>query len=149
MEKLNWPIITLFVGICSCTGSDHSLVPIKGTWKLLSATVVTDKDSVTTDYSKGTSMIKIINDSHFAFLRHDENTPKDSSHHFDAGGGRYTLKGNASTEYLDFYANRNWEGNTFNFQVTILNDTLVQKGTEKVESEGINREIIERYVRVQ
>ncbi|MCL4641494.1 MAG: hypothetical protein M5Z89_21015, partial [Olivibacter sp.] len=134
---------------CSCTGSDHSLVPIKGTWKLLSATVVTDKDSVTTDYSKGTSMIKIINDSHFAFLRHDENTPKDSSHHFDAGGGRYTLKGNAYTEYLDFYANRNWEGNTFNFQVTILNDTLVQKGTEKVESEGINREIIERYVRVQ
>src|SRR5690606_34283349 len=111
MEKLNWPIITLFVGICSCTGSDHSLVPIKGTWKLLSATVVTGKDSVTTDYSKGTSMIKIINDSHFAFLRHDENTPKDSSHHFDAGGGRYTLKGNAYTEYLDFYANRNWEGN--------------------------------------
>ncbi|MFC6100202.1 hypothetical protein [Olivibacter domesticus] len=94
-------------------------------------------------------MIKIINHSHFAFLRHDVNSPKDSSNRFDAGGGSYTLKGDIYTEHLDYYSNRNWEGNTFNFTVSISNDTLMQKGVEKVEQEGVDHEIIERYVRVR
>lgn len=148
--KLYWPIIPLFVGAFSCTESTHSSVslPVQGTWRLISATAVTKGDSVTTDYTKGTGMIKIINESHFAFLRHDENTPKDSSNHFDAGGGRYTIEGNTYTEHLDFYANKNWEGNTFHFTISVNNDTLVQKGKEKVESENVDREIIEKYVRV-
>lgn len=129
--------------------STDSSIPIRGTWRLTSATVVTGNDSLFTDYTKGVSMIKIINDSHFAFLRHDIDAPKDSSNHFDAGGGSYTLNGNIYIEHLDFYPNRNWEGNTFNFEVTVSNDTLIQKGREKVAGEGVDREIIERYVRVR
>ena len=94
-------------------------------------------------------MIKVINATHFAFLRHDLNSPKDSSNHFDAGGGSYTLNGNTYTEHLDYYSDHNWEGKTFNFTVSISHDTLVQKGMEKVENLGIDREIIERYVRVK
>jgi hypothetical protein len=141
------PMILSFALQLSCSEPTTSPVPITGTWRLVSGTTITRGDSSTIDYTKGSSMIKIINDSHFAFLKHDLNSPKDSSNHFDAGGGSYTLKGNIYTEHLDYYSDRNWEGNTFNFTVSISNDTLIQKGKEKVESEGVDREIIERYVR--
>jgi hypothetical protein len=93
-------------------------------------------------------MIKIMNGSYFSFLSHDVGTPKDSSNHFDAGGGRYELTGDQYTEHLDFYSDRNWEGKDFKFTVRIQNDTLIQRGEEKVDSAGINREIIEKYVRI-
>jgi len=127
----------------------HSVVHLNGTWQLVSGTTITKGVSVVTDYTKNQSMIKIINDTHFAFLRHDLNTKKDSSNHFDAGGGSYTLNGNNYTEHLDYYTDKNWEGKTFDFTVTIKNDTLIQKGLEKVESEGIDRIIIEKYLRLK
>jgi len=102
-----------------------------------------------TDYTKGQRMIKIVNDSYFAFLKHDLNAPKDSSNHFDAGGGSYSLVGDQYTEHLDYYSDRNWEGKPFTFTVSINNDTLIQRGIEKVEKEGVEREIIEKYIRVR
>jgi hypothetical protein len=127
----------------------YSSIHLNGTWQLVSGTTITKGVSVVTDYTKNQSMIKIINDTHFAFLRHDLNTKKDSSNHFDAGGGSYTLTGNKYTEHLDYYTDKNWEGKTFDFTVTIKNDTLIQKGLEKVESEGIDRIIIEKYIKVK
>jgi hypothetical protein len=59
------------------------------------------------------------------------------------------LSGDQYTEHLDYYSDRNWEGKTFQFTVSINNDTLVQRGIEKVEKEGIDQEIIERYVRAK
>jgi hypothetical protein len=120
---------------------------LNGTWRLISGASIAKGDTTVTDYTKNSRMIKIINDDHFAFLKHDLNSPKDSSNHFDAGGGAYTLEGNKYTEHLDYYNDRNWEGKTFQFTVAIDNDTLIQKGLEKVESEGVDHEIIERYVR--
>ena len=122
-------------------------VNLNGTWQLISGTTITKGVSTVTDYTKNQQMIKIINGTHFAFLKH--NTQKDSALNFDAGGGSYTLTGNKYTEHLDFYNDRNWEGKSFNFTVAINGDTLTQKGTEKVEKEGIEREIIEKYVRVK
>lgn len=143
------PIAVLSILLLSCSAPKKPSVPIVGTWRLISGTTITQGVSSTTDYTKKSNMIKIINDSHFAFLKHDINSPQDSSNHFDAGGGSYTLKGNTYIEHLEYYSDRDWEGNTFNFTVSISNDTLIQKGIEKVESEGIDREIIERYVRVR
>lgn len=94
-------------------------------------------------------MIKIINENHFAFLKHDLNSPKDPSNHFDAGGGPYTLTGDQYTEHLDYYSDRNWEGKTFTFTVSVHNDTLIQQGREKVEKENIDRIIIEKYSRIK
>ncbi|HTI10997.1 MAG TPA: hypothetical protein VL832_20645 [Puia sp.] len=122
---------------------------LNGTWQLVSGTTITKGVPTVTDYTKDQKMIKIINDSHFAFLRHDTNPPKDSTNHFDAGGGSYTLVGDQYTEHLDFYSSKAWEGGTFKFTVSIRNDTLVQRGLEKVEKENIDREIIEKYVRVK
>jgi hypothetical protein len=124
-------------------------IPLAGTWRLISGATITKGDTAVTDYTRGMSMIKIINGSHFAFLKHKQEAPKDSSNQFDGGGGSYTLDGNTYTEHLDYYGDRNWEGKTFTFTVSISNDTLTQKGIEKVEGAGVDHEIIERYVRLK
>jgi hypothetical protein len=122
-------------------------VPIEGTWRLYSATSITNGVSASTVDTAKTRMIKIINGSHFAFLKHDIHLPKDSANHFDAGGGSYTIRGDQYTEHLDYYVDRHWEGQTFHFTVSLHGDTLVQRGQEKVPETGVDREIIERYVR--
>ena len=133
--------------LLSCTTQAPSNVQLRGTWRLVSGTTITKGVSTVTDYTKDSKFIKIINEDHFAFLKHDLNSPKDSTNHFDAGGGAYTLNGDQYTEHLDFYGDRNWEAKTFQFTVSISNDTLTQRGQEKVEGTGVDREIIERYVR--
>jgi len=124
--------------------------PITGTWKLFSGTTIEKNDSTVTDYTKGQEMIKIINDSHFAFFRHDLDKGKDSSKAiYSSGAGRYTLAGNKYTEQLDYCDAREWEGHVFNFTVSVNGDTLIQQGVEKIENLEIDRVIIEKYVRVK
>jgi hypothetical protein len=67
---------------------------------------------------------------------------------FSAGGGRYKLKGDQYTEYLEYCNDRAWEGNAFLFTVAIRNDTLTQTGMETIEATKVNRRNIEKYVRV-
>lgn len=134
---------------CNSVKTEETSVQLKGTWQLLSAATVENGKHTETDYTKGRRMIKIINDTHFAFLNHQLETAKDSSNHFNAGGGRYKLKGNEYTEFLDFFEDKNWEGKTFNFKVSIQNDTLTQTGVEKVAAAGVDRTITEKYLRVK
>jgi hypothetical protein len=123
--------------------------PIVGTWRLVSGETITKGETQPNSYPKDQEMIKIINDTHFAFLNHIVNTPKDSTNKFDAGGGRYTLNGDQYTEHLDYYKDKAWEGKPFTFTITFSGDTLIQKGIEKVEGTGIDRTIIEKYLRVK
>ena len=122
---------------------------LTGTWKLLSGTLIEKGDTVVTDYTKDVSMIKIINDTHFAFLNHDLKKGKDSTASFVAGGGTYNLSDSTYTEHLEYCTARDWEGHDFPFTVKITGDTLVQSGIEKIDSLGINRMNIEKYVRVK
>lgn len=124
-------------------------LPIAGTWKLLSGTLIEKGDTTVTDYTKDVSFIKIINDTHFAFLQHSLKDAKDSTSSFDAGGGRYSLKDSTYTEHLEYCKEPEWEGHDFTFTVTIKNDTLTQSGIEKLDSAGINRMNIEKYVRMK
>ena len=121
---------------------------IRGTWKLVSGTLIEKNDTTITDYTRGKSFIKIINDTHFAFLLHDLKQGKDSSAVYSSGGGRYTLSDSTYTEHLEYCSDRNWEGHDFPFNITIRNDTLIQHGVEKIEASGIDRLNIERYVRI-
>jgi hypothetical protein len=120
---------------------------IVGTWELISATT-TEKDSTFSTFNPTLKFIKIINQTHFAFLSHPINRDKDSTT-FTAGGGSYTLADSLYTEQLDYYSDRQWEGHTFAFVVRIANDTLTQKGVEKVDKLGIDRVIVETYRRVK
>ena len=146
-------IIQFFIVILilvSCTGrnnisSDNS---IEGTWKLISGTLIENGDTTVTNYLKDVSFIKILNKSHFAFLQHDLNKGQDSDAVFVAGGGRYSLINDSYTEHLEYCSARNWEGNDFNFKISIKGDTLIQTGVEKVDNLGVNRLNIEKYVRL-
>jgi len=144
-------LIIIFGVACSTNSSNESAVkiPIEGTWQLLSGTLIEKGDTVITDYTKSISFIKIINQTHFSFLKHDLNKGKDSTAVFEAGGGTYSLTDSTYTENLDYCNAREWEGNAFKFAVNIHNDTLIQRGIEKIEKSGINRLNIEKYVRVK
>jgi len=153
MNRLHY-FIALFFVFLSCNEkasepADSSLpLPLVGTWKLLSATIIENGDTSITSYTENGSFIKVINPTHFAFLYHDLNKGKEATAAFSAGGGRYTLHRNEYTEQLEYCSDRRWEGNDFHFTITIKNDTLLQQGVEVVESAGINRINIEKYLRV-
>ena len=146
--KLIIGVLLSIVSLTSCKNKQKSSGLI-GTWELVSATS-TEKDSTYSTFNPKVKMIKIINPIHFAFLSHDLNGGKDSSTTvFTAGGGTYTLKDSIYTEYLEYFIDRQWENNKFEFLINIANDTLTQKGIEKLEKLGIDRVIIEKYKRVK
>lgn len=153
LKRLAFLIVIMTI-IFSCAKetktADDSKLPIVGTWKLQTGTLIEKGDTTVTDYTKTSSFIKIINDTHFAFITHDLNHGKDSTTAaFSAGGGTYSLKDNSYTEHLEYCNAREWEGHDFTFTIEIKNDTLIQRGIEKVESAGIERLNIEKYVRVK
>lgn len=147
--------ISILVIFLSCNSSvptaerNSAKKPIEGTWKLLTGTLIEKGDTVVTDYTKEKAFIKIINDNHFAFLTHDLSKGKNADSMFVAGGGGYSFHDSSYTEHLEYCNDRQWEGNDFSFTVTISNDTLIQKGIEKIDSIGVNRMNIEKYVRLK
>jgi hypothetical protein len=153
--KIKNTFVLVVVALASCTAKnggeivDSSSTPLIGTWKLIKGTVIEKGDTTITDYTQKVSFIKIINENHFAFLQHDLNKGKDSTAVFVAGGGSYSLKDCVYTEHLEYCSAREWEGNNFVFNIKIKNDTLVQSGVEKVESAGITRLNIEKYIRAK
>jgi len=154
MNKLiGFIMITLALISCSPEESKEkvksSSLPITGTWKLLTGTLIEKGDTTMTDYTQNKSFHKIINDTHFAFFMHDLNKGKDSTAAYSSGGGSYTLTDSTYTEHLEYCTAREWEGNDFTFTMSIKDDTLTQRGIEIIESEGINRLNIEKYVRVK
>ena len=150
--KIGFVIMSLTMFSCQvATQHEDSkqTIPIVGTWKLISGTTIQKTDTTITDYTTKQEFIKIINGSHFAFLGHDLHKGKDSAASFSAGGGHYSLADSSYTEHLEYCSDREWEGHDFQFTVTISNDTLIQKGIEKVEKENVDRLNIEKYVRMK
>ena len=140
-------LMALLFAISAC--EKQSTMSLEGTWQLISATS-TEKDSTFSTFNSKVKMIKIINTSHFAFLSHDITGAKDSTRAaYTAGGGTYTLKDSLYTENLEYFSDPQWENHKFEFVVKIQKDTLVQKGVEKLEKLGIDRVIVEKYVRVK
>jgi len=152
---MNWIkyVLALTLLAISCAGQKEvkpdrpEPLPLVGTWRLLTGTLVEKGDTTVTDYTKKLSFIKVINGTHFSFVMHELRGGKDSSATFSAGAGTYTLNGTSYTEHLEYCSDRNWEGNDFSFQISIRGDTLVQTGVEKVAATGVDRQNTERYVR--
>lgn len=134
---------------CDVNPSKQTPLPLVGTWQLIAATS-TERDSTYSTFNPQTKMIKIITPTHFAFFLHDLAQGKDSTNAaFTAGGGEYILADSVYTEHLQYFIDRAWEDHKFEFVVKIHNDTLTQRGVEKLEKLGIDRIIEEKYVRVK
>ncbi len=141
--------ILLMLLSCNTKLEQHdAAIDLTGTWQLISGTVIQKEDTTFTDYTKNNRMIKVINQTHFAFLSQDLTKGKDSTATFAAGGGRYELKGDQYTEHLEYCNDRSWVGHHFHFTIKIQDDTLTQSGMEKIEGTGVNRMNIEKYVRM-
>lgn len=148
--KLLIGFILFVMLLTSCnTDKKENKTSIIGTWELISATS-TEKDSTFSTFNPKLKMIKIINPTHFAFLSHDLEGGKDSTTAaYTAGGGAYTLIDSIYTEHLEYFNSREWENHKFDFTVKISNDTLTQRGVEKLEKLGIDRVIVEKYKKVK
>lgn len=121
---------------------------LTGTYKLLFSTIKVKGDTAQPLPLENQEMIKMYNDNHFAFFRHDLSKGKGANPIYDSGGGTYTLSGEAYTEHLAYCIGREWEGHDFNFTLERRGDSLFQKGIEKLEDKHIDREILEVYVKV-
>lgn len=117
---------------------------IEGTWKLVYADIK-EKDSLQIKDLSNTKFIKIINESHFAFFNQDHG----SSENFMAGAGTYTFNGTDYIETLDFIASPDYRGHVFPFKAEVKGDSLIQQGHEKIEEAGLDRYILEKYIRIK
>ena len=150
--------MTLFMGISlfavSCSKEAKSgdqemntlkqeINPLEGTWKMTYAEI-RENDSVQVKNLDSTDFIKIINKSHFAFFNQDRGTQEN----FTAGAGTYTFDGSEYVEHLEFINFVDYRRHSFSFDVEIKGDSLIQQGYEKIEASGIDRYILEKYVRM-
>src|SRR5579863_10010507 len=116
-NSLCWAMFLILT--TGCQLNSHQEIPkqplpaIRGTWKLISGTLIENGDTSITDYTKNLSFIKIINETHFAFLSHDLHHGKAADSAFSAGGGTYRLVDSLYTERLEYCSDRQWEGNDF------------------------------------
>jgi hypothetical protein len=141
--------LLMLLSACSPAAEKPASAPLIGTWRLIAATS-TERDSTYSTFNARNEMIKIITPTHFAFFNHDLNHGRDSTASYSAGGGTYTLRADSVyTEHLQYFNLREWEDHQFEFVVRIKNDTLTQRGVEKLEALGIDRIIEEKYVRVK
>lgn len=149
------PLIAIAVAsLLSCnqkkeTATAATTSPLNGTWKLISAKSVENKDTTVTAPVAGQETIKIFNDSYFAFFTHDLKHGKDSPAVYGSGSGTYTLVNDVYSEHLEYCTYREWEDKDFSFSMQIKKDTIIQNGIEKIDSLNINHEIIETYVRIR
>ena len=117
---------------------------IEGSWKLVYAHIE-ENDSIQVKDIVKSDFIKIINANHFAFFNQD----KGSSDNFMAGGGTYTYNGNDYVETLDFISAVDYRGHVFPFKAEVKGDSLIQQGHEKIEEAGLDRYILEKYIRIK
>ena len=142
----------LFNACCNNTNQCDQTPSIQGTWQLISSEYH-KKDTITSNMNEGQKMIKIITPTHFAFLLHDLKKGKDSTNvAYMSGGGSYALENGKYIENLEYCTAREWEGHSFDFELTISGDTLTQIGVEELEDLGLGAEnmlLIEKYIRVK
>jgi hypothetical protein len=144
MRKRLLPVLSLLFILTSCENNPSQKPEITGTWKMI-YNEVKEKDAVQIKDLSKTDFIKIINNSHFSFI----NQPKDSTGSFYAGAGTYSFDGENYIETLSYIEYKPIRNHQFRFKVKIKGDTLIQFGREKIEAANMDREIVEKYIRIK
>ena len=122
---------------------------LDGTYRLVGSETVKGTDTIRTTIDPAkTEMIKMFNDSHFAFLNHDKSKGKDSLKSFSSGAGTYQLKGKEYTENRVLQLQRMGR-QTVSLYTGKRADTLIQTGEEDIPELGIKQKIKEVYVKVK
>jgi len=145
-------VLVLFYALVACAPEQEKTDlrnSIEGTWQLISAESIVEGDTIFTDYTIGMKEIKMLNENYFAFFQHDLNKGTDSLlAKYVSGGGSYSFIDGHYIENLEYCTARKWEGHTFEFELMVSGDTLIQDGREKIEELGVDRIIRETYVKL-
>lgn len=146
MKSTLWIIaLVLLLNIACSTKPTNNL---NGTWQLVSSEVNAN-GAITHDKMEDKKMIKIINDTHFAFLNHDLKGGKDSTNVvFVAGGGTCTRTDSTYSETLEYCNYRDYEGLKVDFKVQFSQDTLILSGHEVKEDLKVDQYITEKYIKI-
>ena len=150
MKRKLFPFLIILATI-SCrqvnenpTEAEEQSNAIQGSWKLVYAEIRENDSLQVTDLSE-IEFMKIMNKDHFAFF----NQRKGSDENFLAGGGSYSFDGENYVETLDFVNVKSLRGHQFPFKVEVKGDSLIQRGHENVPEAGLDRYILEKYVRIK
>jgi len=137
-------VLVILVLTFFCCQQQPKTNPIVGTWKLVYA-ATNENDSITIKDLSNTQFIKIINETHFAFF----NQQNDGNENYYSGAGTYTLTDNDYEETLSFTSVEAIKNHRFSFNIQIKEDSLIQSGVELIKEAGIDRTIVEKYIRIQ
>ena len=147
----------IFAGLQGCT--QHKSNPLEGTWELVDAKYTpSDPTFSLSSYRQ----IKILTNNHWVFLAQDKSSPKltngsdaellAAAKTFSAGGGTYTLDGDAYTEHVEFFYTPNVVGATLKFKIKFEGDEWIQTGTMPLKALGLGDKdmgLYERYRRIK
>jgi len=136
-------VFFLIIIICSKRTPLITNNKIEGTWEMVYAEII-ENDSLKLKDLSNTSFIKIINKSHFSFFNQENSGTKN----YYSGAGSYILKDGNYTETLNFTTVEAIKKHQFSFKIVVKGDTLIQSGIEKVAAAGINRYILEKYIKL-
>ena len=145
------------IGLLGCTQQKAS--PLEGAWELVDAKYTPADPAISLSRYR---QIKILTGTHWAFLSQDRSAPKMTSWNdaellaaaktFSAGGGTYTLQGDAYTEHVEFFNTPNFVGASLKFKIKWDGDEWIQTGTLPLKALGMgdkDMELYERYRRVK
>ncbi len=100
------------------TGEDCDLV---GSWEMVSMQVTTADSTVEYDETEQPTL-KILNDTHWMFIRQSADSFLFSQ------GGHYELDGNTYKEIVDYSADPGNIGNVYTFECQVENDRWLHRG---------------------
>ena len=100
MQPLRWLFVLPLIAVVSATPAlpgrtfqTQPLVPVAGTWKLLSAKA----NDQAIEFPAGTTILKHVTPTHFVFVHYDRRGRITA-----AGGGRYRVTGGRYEEVVDY-----------------------------------------------
>ena len=95
---------------------------LEGAWEVVSLTL-TDPDGTVNEVAIGDPPgLKIFSPTHWVFVEQPAEGP------VSGGGGRYTVRGNTYTEYVQYHAGRDYVGKTIAFECRVEGDRWYQRG---------------------
>ncbi len=125
---------------------EQSLV---GSWQLMHEEIRINGKTIPTFNPATHKMMKLFNDTHFAFVSNGDKRPRFTSYqltpeekviafeNFGGGGGRYTFADGYLTEHIEYMNYPNYEGESIRFKITIDGDTMIQEGDYPITKLGL------------
>ena len=147
--------VLLFASACT-TQSNHPIAnnaspeqSLAGSWQLMHEEIRINRKIIPTFNPATHKMMKLFNDTHFAFVSNGDKRPRFTSYqltpeekviafeNFGGGGGRYTFADGYLTEHIEYMNYPNYEGESIRFKITIDGDTMIQEGDYPITKLGL------------